>query len=82
MVENLSQQSASVAIDVGSYRGAATVLRMTGPSPLATSGVKIQGASVTRKGTIKPGDRNTVQCTASGCPVSLAPYSAAIVTIG
>ncbi|TVZ01369.1 hypothetical protein EAS64_34450 [Trebonia kvetii] len=82
MVENLSQQQASVAIGVGSYRGTAKVLRMTGPSLLATSGVRLQGASVTRKGGIKLGNPGTITCTAGGCPVTLAPYSAAIVTIG
>jgi hypothetical protein len=81
MVENLSQQQASVAIDVGSYRGTATVLRMTGPSLLATSGVRLQGASVTRKGSIKLGKPGTITCTAGGCPVTLAPYTAAMVTI-
>ena len=82
MVENLSQQQASVTIDVGSYRGTAKVLRMTGPSLLATSGVRLQGASVTRKGGIKLGNPGTITCTAGGCPVTLAPYSAAMVTIG
>lgn len=82
MVENLSQRPASVAIDVGSYRGTAKVLRMTGPSPLATSGVRLQGAQVTRKGGIRLGSPGTVTCTASGCPVTLPPYSAAMVTIG
>ena len=82
MVENLSRRQASVAINVGSYRGTATVLRMTGPALLATSGVRLQGASVTRKGGIKLGHPGTVTCTAGGCLVTLAPYSAAMVTIG
>jgi hypothetical protein len=82
MVENLSQQPASVAIGVGSYRGPAKVLRMTGPSLLATSGVKLQGASVNRKGGINLGAPGIITCTAGGCPVTLPPYSAATVTLG
>jgi hypothetical protein len=37
---------------------------------------------VNRKGGIKLGAPGAITCTASGCPVTLAPYSAAMVRLG
>ena len=82
MVENLSQYQADVALRVGGNPGTATVLQMTGPSLLATSGVEIQGARVGANGSFTPGKPNTVQCTSGSCPVTIAPYTAVLVTVG
>lgn len=82
MVENLSKDQAVTTLRVGGYRGAATVLRLTGPSPLATSGVAIQGATAAGNGTITPGRPGAVTCTSGGCPVTIGGYSAVLVTLG
>lgn len=82
MVENLSKDQANTTLRVSSNPGKASVLRLTGPAPLATSGVRVQGASVSGNGAIKPGQPETVQCTERGCTVTLPPYSAAVVTFG
>jgi hypothetical protein len=81
MVENLSGDQADAMLHAGDESGSATVLSLTGPGPLATSGVQIQGASVAANGTFNPGTPNTVQGSPQGCPVTLAPYSAALITI-
>jgi hypothetical protein len=82
MVVNLSGDQADTTLGVGGYRGAATVLRLTGPSPLATSGVAIQGASAAANGTVTPGRPGAVTCTSHGCPVTIGGYSAVLVTLG
>jgi hypothetical protein len=82
MVENLSKDQAKATLRVGGYRGAASVLRLTGPSPLATSGVQIQGASAAANGTVTPDGPGAVTCTSGGCPVTIGPYSAVLVTLG
>lgn len=81
MVENLSQIPADVTLQVGSDAQAASVLRMTAPSLLATSGVRIQGAPVAANGSLQPGKANTARCSSESCPIALAPYSAALVTV-
>jgi len=82
MVENLSPEQLHATLRAGNDSGSATVLSLTGPSLLATSGVRIQGAPVGPNGNFDLGPPDTVQCAAQGCPVALAPYSAALVTIG
>ncbi len=82
MVENLSAEKAKITLNLGSYRGLAQVLRLTGPSLLATSGTRIQGATVGQSGSIKFGRAVTVHCTSAGCPVTLNPYSAGVIKIG
>jgi hypothetical protein len=82
MVENLSGVKAKVTLGVGRYRGKASILRLTGPSPLATSGVRIQGAAVGNSGSIRFGRAVTARCTSGGCPVTLNPYSAAVIKVG
>ncbi len=81
IVENLSKDQADTTLRVGNASGSATVLTLTGPSLLATSGVQVQGASVTANGTFPPGQPENVHCTAHSCPLTLAPYSAALVTV-
>jgi hypothetical protein len=82
MLENLGGQTTAAVLRLRGYRGPASRLNLTGPSPLATSGVEIQGASVAANGTFTPGQPDTVSCTPGGCSVTLAPYSAAVVTVG
>lgn len=80
IVENLSKDQANATLRVGNASGSATVLTLTGPSLLATSGVQVQGASVAANGTFQPGQPQTIQCGAHTCALTLAPYSAALVT--
>jgi hypothetical protein len=82
IVENLSPYQTSAALRVGGHPGSATVLRLTGPSLLATSGVRIQGAAVAADGSFTPGTLDSVQCSSGNCPVTIAPYSAMLVTVG
>jgi hypothetical protein len=82
MVENLSSAQASVTLRPAGYTGAGTVLRLTGPGLLATSGVLIQGQSVRADGGFTGNQPAAIECTRAGCPLSLAPYSAALVTLG
>jgi hypothetical protein len=80
MVENLTQNSADVSLQVAGAQ-TASVLHLTAPSLLATSGVRIQGASVAANGSLQPGKANTARCSSGGCPITLAPYTAALVTV-
>jgi len=80
IVENLKRFAANVTLLPGGNPREAAVLHLTGPSLLATSGVRIQGAAVARNGTFTPGRATTVTCESGGCPVTLAPYSAVLVT--
>jgi hypothetical protein len=82
MVENLSAAAASTTLHLSGYHGSVSVIHLTGPSPLATSGIKVQGATVTANGALKTGRANTVKCSPSGnCALTLPPYSAALVTL-
>jgi len=80
IVENLSPRPADIALRVGGGTRTVSVLHLTASSLLATSGVRIQGARVAANGTLHPGTPNTGRCFAGDCPVTLAPYSAALVT--
>jgi hypothetical protein len=82
MVENLSEYQARATLRLGAYRGAVSVLHLTGPSLLATSGVEIQGATVAANGSLTPGKPDVVQCGSDGCAIPIAPYSAVLVTLG
>jgi hypothetical protein len=82
IVENLTDTDAKVALRAGGAQTSATVLHLTGPSLLATRGVRIQGAEVAANGSLRPGTPNTVRCSSGSCPVTLAPYSAVLVTVG
>jgi hypothetical protein len=81
IIENLSQSHSATTIKVTGHAGRATVLQMTGPSLLATSGVQIQNASVAANGTITPGAPKTITCTKSGCSLTVNPYSAVLLTL-
>ena len=82
IVENLSNTTTDATLLVGGDASTASVLHLTAPSLLATSGVKIQGASVAANGTLDPGPPTTVGCSPGNCPITLGPYTAALVTIG
>jgi hypothetical protein len=82
MTENLTGSVARVTLRTGGPASSAAVLRLTGPSLLATSGVRIQGASVAADGSFRPGAPSTVGCSSGSCRLTLAPYSAALVTVG
>ena len=82
IAENLTGAAAKATLRLGGTPSSATVLRLTGPSLLATSGVRIQGAAVAADGSFTPGAPNTVKCSSGSCLVTLAPYSAVLVTVG
>jgi hypothetical protein len=82
IVENLTQYHASVALRVGGHPASATVLHLSGPSLLATSGVRIQGTAVAANGSFTPGKPDTVRCSSGSCPVTIAPYTAVLVSVG
>lgn len=81
IAEDLTGAAARVTLRVGGAATSATVLHLTGPSLLATSGVTIQGAAVGADGSFAPGAPNTVKCSAGSCRVTLAPYSAVLVSV-
>jgi hypothetical protein len=82
IVENLSASHTTAALRVGGHPSSATVIHLTGPSLLATSGVRIQGGAVAADGSFTPGRPDTVGCSSGSCSVTIAPYSAVLVTIG
>lgn len=83
MVENLSKDEADVSLRLGAWRGESYVLHLTGASLSATSGVEIQGATVAANGSLTPGKPDPIKCGVDGCTIfPMAPYSAALVTIG
>jgi hypothetical protein len=82
IVENLSKYHTSAVLRVGGHPTSATVLHLTAPSLLAPSGVRIQGAAVAADGSFAAGKPDTVHCSSGSCPVTIAPYTAVLVTIG
>jgi hypothetical protein len=82
MVENITGQPANVTLNVGGHPRA-SALRLTAPGLLAKSGVRIQGAQVGVDGRIRPAAPTAIRCSSAGkCQLTLAPYTAALVTIG
>lgn len=81
LVENLTPEPAAVAVN-GADTTTATALHLTGPSPSATNGVRVQGAAVATDGSIRPGAADHVKCDQGGCALPLAAYSAAVLTLG
>ena len=82
IAEDLTAAAAQVTLRVGGSATSAAVLRLTGPALLATSGIRIQGAAVAANGSFTPGPAGTVRCSSGSCRVTLAPYSAVLVTVG
>ena len=82
LVENMGSQTTTSTLQLTGYTGSSVqVMTMAGGSPLATSGIKIQGSSVAADGTFTPRAASVVACKAGACPLNLAPYSAAVVTL-
>ncbi len=74
--------SASVALDVGSRYGAASVLALTAPSLRATAGVRLGGRAVAEDGSWNPPPRLPTSPVSGGvATVAVAPSSAALVTL-
>jgi hypothetical protein len=82
LVENMTGWRTAVTVNAGGNASRASVLRLTAPSLLATSGVTIQGAAVTGSGGFQAGAPTMVACSSGRCPLSLGPYSAALVSFG
>jgi hypothetical protein len=82
IVENLTAAPTNVTLRVGGHQKSAAVWTLTGPSLLATYGVRIQGGQVAGNGTFTLRRPRTVGCSAGSCQVALAPYSAALVRLG
>lgn len=81
IVENMSPDNAAVDMRVSSTRTAATMLTLKAPSLLATSGVRIQGASVDPNGHLNPGRPSVVACMPGACNLTLPPYSAGLLSV-
>lgn len=79
VVENLSPYRAATRVRAGGK--SASALAMTAPSLLATSGVRIQGGEVAADGTFSPGRPAPVACPAGVCRLTIAPYSAVLLTV-
>jgi hypothetical protein len=82
MIENLGTRPEVAGVNApGSGPSSATVLHLTAPSVLATSGVTIQGATVGADGKLASTTPDTVACSGEVCPVQVAPDSAVLVDL-
>jgi hypothetical protein len=82
MAENLTSLPTSITLAVGGSATSARVLWLTAPGLLATSGTRIQGATVSAAtGVIKPGAPAVIRCSGGKCHLTLPAYAAAIVTL-
>jgi hypothetical protein len=81
MVQNLTGAPATVTLKVAGVKGTAGLLKLTAPSLTATSGVRIQGASVTAAGGFAPGPASHVVCAAGACHLRVPAYAAVIVML-
>jgi hypothetical protein len=81
IIENFSKTQAVIKLSVPGISSNASVLHLTAPSLLATSGVNIQGATVSANGVLQPGKANLVQCSAGECPITVAPDSAELINL-
>ena len=61
--------------------GTGSLLRMTAPTLGATTGIQIQGRTVATDGTFTPNATTPVTCASGSCPVTLQPYSAALISL-
>jgi hypothetical protein len=82
IVENLTSAITTVRLTPGGAANSATAVFLAAAGGLtATSGVEIQGATVSTNGTINPGPPTSITCSSGNCPLTLPPYTAALVTI-
>jgi hypothetical protein len=82
VLENLSPARAEVTVLPAGLTGPASVVRLAGPSLLATSGITIAGDSVGADGSFRLAPGAPVPCSIAGCAVDLPGYSAALLTTG
>lgn len=81
IIENFSKNQEVIKLSVPGTSSNASVLHLTAPSFLATSGINIQGVTVSANGILQPGKPDLVQCSAGECPITVAPYSAALINL-
>jgi hypothetical protein len=81
MVENLSGSPSALTLKDAKVSGTATVLHLTGRALGATSGVKIQGRSVTSSGTFAPGAASHATCKAGVCTLTIPGHTAVILRL-
>ncbi|MEV4614692.1 hypothetical protein AB0K43_19140 [Kitasatospora sp. NPDC049258] len=79
LLENLDGAAATVGVRPGEATGV-SVLTMTAPGLDAKAGVKIQGASVAADGSFAPGAPDHADCPGGTCRITLAPYSAVVLS--
>ena len=82
MAENLTPSPTTVVLHVAGVSGTAATLRLrdtNGNSLSATSGVQIQGASVTSAGTFTPGAPGHVTCKAGECTLLTLPAHSGLI---
>lgn len=80
VLANMGWDTVQTSLKTG-RSGTGTVLRMTAPTLNATTGIQIQGRTVTADGTFTPNAPTPLTCTAGACPITLQPYSAALITL-
>jgi len=78
---NPAPTRAGVVIRAGGHRAVSRVLRLTGPSLSATSGVRLGGSAVAPDGTWKPRSERNHTATAAETRVDIPAASAAVVTL-
>ena len=78
---NLGWDTVQTSLKAGTRGGAGSLLRMTAPTLASTSGYQIQGRTVNADGSFTPAAATALTCTSGTCPVTLQPYSAALVTL-
>ncbi len=81
LVNKDETQSLAVSIDCGRPVHAADMIVMTGPSLLATAGVKIQGASIAPDGRFSPAAAYTLAATGNTVSCYLGALSAAVIKV-
>lgn len=81
MVENLGAVNVHVLLLNPGASGRAETWALTAPSLRATSGVRIQGATVRRDGSFRPGSPGQITCRAGRCRLWLPAHSAVIVRL-
>ena len=84
LVTLINKGDAAASIHVvaeGRSSDRASVIRLSGPSPNATTGVSLGGAMVSPQGSWKPGKPEALRLQRGGLSLSLPPVSAAIVEV-
>jgi hypothetical protein len=77
---NFGWDTAQTALNAG-RSGTGSLLRLTAPTLVSTTGIQLQGRTVNADGTFTPNAATAVTCTGGSCAVTLPPYSATVVTL-